>query len=157
MKKITKEILIRASVYSVIFIVVMLILCNTSLPNRIKEIMSTIGTDIYEPFVFVDWLILFIYRICIYFAAPLIVTAFEVIFLKSKRNKYTIITNLESQFLGFSFISGIFYLLSLDYVFKADIFSIKDSIIFLFLFILTVVLDKRLPLVFMKDGEENGQ
>ena len=151
MKKITKEILIRAAAYGVVFAITVLILSKTPLPNRIKEIMSTIGAETFEPPIAGEWATLFVYRICIYLAAPIVVSTFEVIFFKSKRNKYTWITNLEAQFLGFSIISGVFYLFSLDYVFKADIFTIKDSIIFLFLFIMTVVLDKRLPLVFMKE------
>lgn len=151
MKRITKEILIRAAAYGVVFVVTMLILSKTPLPNRIKEIMSSIGAEVYEPPIAADWAALFSYRICIYLAAPVLVSAFEMVIFKSKRNKYTWITNFEAQFLGFSIISGMFYLFSLDYVFKADIFAIKDSIVFLLLFILTAILDKRLPLVFMKE------
>jgi len=151
MKRITKEILIRAAAYGVVFVVTMLILSKTPLPNRIKEIISSIGAEVYEPPIVADWAVLFSYRISIYLAAPVLVSVFEMGVFKSKRNKYTWITNFEAQFLGFSIISGIFYLFSLDYVFKADIFAIKDSIVFLFLFILTAILDKRLPLVFMKE------
>ena len=155
-KKLNTELLVKTIVFAVSFILTMLILSFTPLPNEIKNIMSTIGADVYEPPVRKEWSVLFVYRLLIYFLIPVVVTIVELIFIKRKRKAHTLLLNLEAQFLGFTVISGLFYLFALDYVFKADIFSIKDSIMSLLLFILTLTLDKNMPHVFLTNDETNN-
>jgi len=153
-KNINWEIIIKSISFGLAFVLMMLVLSQTALPNTIKSIMVKIDADIYEPPIASEWATLFGYRIAIYFSVPFLVTLFELIFLKNKRNKNTILTNLEAQFLSFSLLNSIFYLFSLDYLFKANIFSIYDSLLTLLLFIVTILFDKRMPYILMVNKEE---
>lgn len=146
-----KELLIKTGIFFAIFVLALIILAITkTIPNVIKEITGKIGADIDPPypFIFKEWIILYSYRTCVYFAVPVISFAFESIFRKSVKKKDIFLTNIEAQFLGFSIFKGAYYLLSLDYVFKNDIFSIQDSLIFVLVFVFTIVFDKRIPLLF---------
>ncbi len=154
MKKINWEIIIKSISFGSVFILIMFILSRTTLPNTIKSIMAKIDSDIYEPPIASEWATLFGYRIAIYFGVPFLTTLFEIIFFQNKRNKNVILTNLESQFLSFSLINGVFYLFSLDYLFKANIFSIYDSLLALLLFIVTFLFDKRMPHILTVNEEE---
>lgn len=158
MKKLLKEnldLIIKTIIFSIVFSVIMLILAKcTNLPNIIKDITSKIDSCVYVEPDGREWVILFLYRLSIYFGLPIIVIIFEIIFFKKKRNLHSILLNLEAQFLSFSLISGLYYFFSLDYIFKSNIFSIKDSIVFLISFVITFVADKEIGHV-IQNKEKN--
>ena len=86
-KNINWEIIIKSISFGLTFVLIMLILSQTALPNTIKTITAKIDADIYEPPNVGEWATLFGYRIAIYFSTPFLVTLFELVFLKNKRNK----------------------------------------------------------------------
>lgn len=151
MTKVTKELLIKTLAFVLLIAILMYVDKVSGLFDTIKEISSRISNPSAHPLNSGEWAALFGYRFIIYFALPILVTAFELIFIKTKRCFAWAILNFEAHFIALSIVCGVYYVLALDYVMGAKILTIEHSVTSLMLLLFTILLSKKFPHIFIPD------
>ena len=131
MKKDLKEFLIQGLFYVLFFVIVVLFFAFFDLgyrwDNLNKDNLDMLGYST-----------LIAFRLIIYICPSVIVKFFV-------RKKCSITKCYSLQFCWYSILLALYNLLSLDYVLKVDIFSKLDSFVFILGFVLSLILNKRLP------------
>lgn len=141
------RVIIKAGSFAAVFICAIYALSKfTTLPSIIDELIAYKNdhsdTSIWNPSISIFPIVA--YRFCIYFSLPLLVSLFD--FAKKDDRNYgmRLLENLEAEFFGYALLASVYYIFGLDIIFKSDIFSIQDSIIFVCSAVATLVLDKTL-------------
>lgn len=88
------------------------------------------------------YITLIAFRLTVY-VIPAIIT--WVLSRKLSKNRTTLSTCYSIQFFWYSILLSIYNLVSLDYIWKVEIFSKLDSFVFLLGFIVSILIHKKLP------------
>jgi len=154
MKRATKELFVKSLVFTLLIILMMVIIKFTDLNSIIRGYESRVGNISSHPLNGLEWLAIVGYRILIYFAIPIFVTIFEIIFFKNKRKMSWAIVNFEAHFIALSLVCGVYVIFGLDYLFGTRILTIEHSVTSILLFLFTFLLGKKFPHVFIPNEKE---
>lgn len=143
-----KRWIIKTLLNIVAFVLLLCILTISKLPELFDSYVY------YKDFKVNAWLLLIIYRFCIYFIYPFIVSFLENI-ISVRRcvpYKYKLLENFNIQFFSYTLLTAVYALLGMDKVLGTDIFGSSDSFMFIGSFIFTLLINKSIPFLFY-DGK----
>lgn len=154
MTKVAKELIYKTIAFILVVVILIVINDKCGLYDAMKDISARISNPSANPLNGGDWALLFGYRFCVYFALPILVTAFEFIFFKNRRHFCWAILNCEAHFIALSLVCGCYYIFGFDYILGGRIFTIGQSVSSFMLLLFTILLSRKFPHVIMKDEKK---